>query len=330
MPATKKASKPTYQPVLKLPPLAYEDFVALRDNIAINGVLVPILVDSRGPRRKIIDGSYRKAIADELGYECPEIVEEGLTEDEKRTLARALNLARRQFSTDQKRELIADQLRETPERSNRWIGKQLGVSHPTVASVRGELETTGKVFQFERTIGEDGKARPAAMPRDGITGHERPYRGNTNDWLTPKYVLDALGKFDLDPCASLEQPWRTAKRQFTILEDGLKQDWFGRVWLNPPYGEQTARWLAKMARHGNGIVLIFARTETKMFFDHIWENADGIFFLKGRISFYLPGDTPDGEAGAPSALVSYDRRGSRFNQNVLKNCALKGKFLEIK
>jgi len=157
----KKAPKPTYQPVLKLPALPYDDFVALRDNIGVNGVLVPIMVDSRGPRKKIIDGNYRKAIAEELGYDCPEIVQEGLTEDEKRTLARALNLARRQFSTQQKRQLIADQLRETPDRSNRWVAKQLGVHHATVAGVRGEMHATGQIIQLERTIGEDGKPRPA-------------------------------------------------------------------------------------------------------------------------------------------------------------------------
>lgn len=159
---TKKTRKPSYQPALKLPALSYEQFTALRDNIAINGVLVPILVDSDGPRRTIIDGCYRKQIADELGYDCPEIVEAGLSDDEKRTLARALNLARRQLNQEQKRQLVADQLHETPERSNRWIGKQLGVHHATVASVRAELESTGQIIQLERTVGEDGKARAVA------------------------------------------------------------------------------------------------------------------------------------------------------------------------
>ena len=86
MPATSKKTprKHRYEPVLKLPPLPYDQFMALRDNIAVNGVLVPILVDEN---KRILDGNYRKAIADELGYHCPEIVQEGLTEDEKRTLA---------------------------------------------------------------------------------------------------------------------------------------------------------------------------------------------------------------------------------------------------
>jgi hypothetical protein len=156
----KTLRKLAYQPVLKLPPLTYEQLQALRDNIAVNGVLVPILVDEDD---RIIDGYYRKTIAGELGYDCPEIDQRGLTEGEKRILARALNLARRQLTQEQKRHLIAEQLQETPHRSNRWIGKQLGVSHPTVAAVRAELEATGKLFQLEETLGSDGKYRPKRL-----------------------------------------------------------------------------------------------------------------------------------------------------------------------
>lgn len=165
---------------------------------------------------------------------------------------------------------------------------------------------------------------------DGITGHEQPYRGETNDWLTPRYILDALGKFDLDPCAALDQPWATAKRQLTVKDDGLKKPWVGRVWLNPPYGEQTARWLAKMAKHQNGIVLIYARTETQMFFDHVWSRANGIFFLKGRVSFCRPDGSVGADAGAPSVLVSYDPRSTRRNFDALKHCKLAGQFLTIR
>ena len=173
---TRRTTKPIYEPVLKLPPLRYEDFVALRDNIAVNGVLVPILVDSDGPRRNIIDGNYRKQIAEELGYDCPEIVHPNLEEDEKRTLARALNLARRQFTQEQKRELIADQLEETPNRSNRWVAKQLGVHHATVGAVRGEMQSTGQIIQLDRTVGLDGRA---TVVQQICTGH-RPFDCRTS------------------------------------------------------------------------------------------------------------------------------------------------------
>ena len=94
-PRTRKT--PRYEPVLELPPLPPEQHEALRGNIALHGVLVPILVDGDGPVRGIIDGNHRKGIADELGYDCPEVVKDGLSDQEKRTLARALNLARRQL-----------------------------------------------------------------------------------------------------------------------------------------------------------------------------------------------------------------------------------------
>jgi hypothetical protein len=163
MPPRTARTKVRYQTALKLSRPPHDQFLALRYNIAVNGVLVPILTDGGRPVCRVIDGGNRKAIADELGYDCPEVVQAGLTQEEMRTLARALSLARRQLTAEQKRQLIADQLLETPDRSNRWLGKQLGVSHPTVARVRAELEATGKVFQLERTLGADGKYRPKIL-----------------------------------------------------------------------------------------------------------------------------------------------------------------------
>lgn len=180
MPRTKPRQKVRYHPVLKLPPLPPDQYSALRQNIAVNGVLVPIIVDSDGRKRGIIDGSHRKKIANELGYDCPEIVQAGLEEEEKRTLARALNLARRQLDRDQKRELIADQLRETPDRSSNWIGKTLGVDDKTVTSVRRELQSTSEFPKLNRTIGEDGKYRPSTYVFNG--GSPSNPRSNTSRW----------------------------------------------------------------------------------------------------------------------------------------------------
>jgi hypothetical protein len=56
---------------------------------------------------------------------------------------------------------------------------------------------------------------------------------------------------------------------YTPQDDGLQKEWVGRVYLNPPYGKGMERWLEKLKHHGNGIALIFARTETQCFFNHI-------------------------------------------------------------
>lgn len=133
----------------------------------------------------------------------------------------------------------------------------------------------------------------------------------THDWLTPPEILQALGTFDMDPCASQFQPWRTATTQFTIEDDGLARDWVGRVWCNPPYGPHAEKFLKRMADHGNGIALIFARTETKTFQEHCWARADGMLFMAGRIKFRLPGGGVSGPAGAPSVLIAYGKENLR-------------------
>lgn len=127
----------------------------------------------------------------------------------------------------------------------------------------------------------------------------------THDWLTPPELLNAMGPFDMDPCASQYQPWRTANTQYTIEDDGLAREWTGRVWCNPPYGPHAEKFLKRMADHGNGILLIFARTETKAFQEHCWSRSDGMLFMAGRIKFRLPGGGSAGPAGAPSVLIAY-------------------------
>lgn len=137
-----------------------------------------------------------------------------------------------------------------------------------------------------------------------IGGHQ--YRGHTDEWLTPPEMLQALGPFDLDPCAPVQRPWPTATHHYTIEDDGYQQEWEGFVWLNPPYGPETGRWLRKLARHGNGLALIFARTETAMFFRYVWEQAQAVFFLQGRLHFhYVTGERAKFNGGAPSVLVGY-------------------------
>jgi hypothetical protein len=71
-------------------------------------------------------------------------------------------------------------------------------------------------------------------------------------WLTPPYILEALGEFDLDPCASLHRPWDTARKHYTVEDNGLMQEWAGRVWLNPPYGPGMDKWLNRLAEHSGG------------------------------------------------------------------------------
>tara|TARA_B110000503_G_scaffold137368_1_gene221456 strand:- start:513 stop:1016 length:504 start_codon:yes stop_codon:yes gene_type:complete len=157
-------------------------------------------------------------------------------------------------------------------------------------------------------------------------GGENP-NVTTTTWLTPPYVIEALGEFDLDPCASLDRPWDTAKKHYTIEDDGLIQPWSGRVWCNPPYGKEMIPFLEKMAAHDpGGIVLIFARTETKAFFEYVWGRADAVLFIKGRLRFYYPDGREGESAGSPSVLIAYGQQ----EADVLEKCSIPGKFIRLK
>lgn len=133
--------------------------------------------------------------------------------------------------------------------------------------------------------------------------------GKTTDtWLTPLHIIDALGPFDLDPCVPPNMPWITAERMFTEKDDGLAQPWEGFVWLNPPYGNAAGEWLSKMAKHRNGVALVFARTDTKWFQRYVFGSATSVLFLAGRVPFYRMDGSQGTNGGAGSVLVAYGLR----------------------
>ena len=69
-------------------------------------------------------------------------------------------------------------------------------------------------------------------------------------WITPRWIIEALGPFDLDPCCPDEgMPWPTARKMVRKSEDGLSVDWAeDRVWLNPPYGRESKPFLERTSR----------------------------------------------------------------------------------
>lgn len=112
-------------------------------------------------------------------------------------------------------------------------------------------------------------------------------------WHTPASLFDkveaAVGPFDLDPCAPSTggSPVR-ARVRFTELDDGLSLDWFGRVFMNPPYGRALSNWVFKAkSEAGKGVTvvgLVPARTDTAWWQDHVAPSAS-VVFLRGRLAF---------------------------------------------
>ena len=186
------------------------------------------------------------------------------------------------------------------------------------------MQKCGAYLRNMSDLFQDG---PSA--RRGMGGHQSA-ASETEVWLTPPHVLDALGRFDLDPCACAEpRPWPTAGRHFTKQDNGLLKPWTGRVFLNPPYGGPSVvtPWLERMADHGHGVAVIFARTETEAFQVHVWPCASAVLFLRGRLFFHRPdGRRAEHNAGAPSCLIAY----GTVDAAILAGCGLPGYWVQLR
>jgi|ERR1700723_61060 len=155
----------------------------------------------------------------------------------------------------------------------------------------------------------------------GGFGFEKPNTGQTNDWLTPRPFSQRLGPFDLDPCGCRNSAWAIASTTYFLPEqDGLIDPWFGRVWCNPPYGPNVGDWARRMAAHRNGIMLLFARTETDTWQKDIFPYADATLFLAGRVRFCRPSGERGDSGTAPSVLLAYGRE----NVEALRNAGVAG------
>lgn len=133
------------------------------------------------------------------------------------------------------------------------------------------------------------------------------YSSKSNEWATPQKLFDELNEefnFTLDPCATDENA--KCNKHFTIEDDGLSKDWSKDVvFMNPPYGREIKKWIKKAYEESlNGatvVCLVPARTDTTYWHDFIFDKADDIRFLRGRLKF---GNSKN-SAPFPSAIVLY-------------------------
>jgi hypothetical protein len=143
-------------------------------------------------------------------------------------------------------------------------------------------------------------------------------------WLTPRYILGQLGNCDLDPCAADAQLHWCAPLSFQKHDDGLRQPWHGRVFMNPPFSD-TATWLRKHANHGSGISLVPASVESVVWREVVWKCAKAVLLLHGRTRFCNPdGSSTQGRPLRSIALIAW----SEFDAGVLERSALAGVFVK--
>lgn len=129
--------------------------------------------------------------------------------------------------------------------------------------------------------------------------------GKSDEWMTPKYIFDALGVyFDLDVAAPIYGPVHVPTQAW-ISEDSLPKDWSGFIWMNPPYGGRNALmpWVERFLDHGNGISLLPDRTSAP-WFSPIGERADAVLFVSKKIKFERPDGSIGSSPGNGSVLVA--------------------------
>jgi hypothetical protein len=157
----------------------------------------------------------------------------------------------------------------------------------------------------------------------GFTHESNDGLAVNQEWYTPAFILEALGNdFDLDPCspgAGLSHV--NAARHITAGEDGLTTEWGPGefAFVNPPYGALTGPFVEKLAQHGNGIALVFARPDTRWFQENSGR-LSAVCFIARRVRFHK-GDkatTPPGTPGAGSMLLGYGTKA----KEILLGCGL--------
>lgn len=135
--------------------------------------------------------------------------------------------------------------------------------------------------------------------------HEKRVSLNTT-WVTPRWIFDWLGQFDLDPATFDGHPWPCAIENRT--KNGLELPWHGRVFLNPPYeSRQIEPFMRRMAAHGNGVAVVACRVETAWFQDRCFGSATSIWFPRGRIRFCDENGSEKRQVAFPSCVVFYER-----------------------
>ncbi|MDS4011549.1 MAG: DNA N-6-adenine-methyltransferase [Defluviicoccus sp.] len=187
---------------------------------------------------------------------------------------------------------------------------ELGLSRQRFAEWSDVYDAGGEAVVDEaiQAALDEGRAPTNADVQRAVKGgHFRSHFTGENEWYTPAPYVEAaracLGSIDLDPAsAPAAQETIRAARFFTRDDDGLKHDWHGRIWLNPPYAQpDITRFIVKLlaeiaaGRATEAILLTHNYTDTGWFHAAAGQCA-ALCFTRGRIRFV----GASGEIAAPT------------------------------
>jgi len=143
------------------------------------------------------------------------------------------------------------------------------------------------------------------------------YKGKrAEDFRTPRefmYFLHKKFHFTpyLDVCASLYNT--KAPFYYSEAENCLEKEWYGQVWMNPPYGRSMPKFLAKCNEQiknkavNSIFALVPARTDTKWFHDIVCKGASEVHFIRGRFNFQHKSTIKNSNAPFASILIIWNK-----------------------
>lgn len=158
---------------------------------------------------------------------------------------------------------------------------------------------------------------PALSPQTLIEQAKvnRPHVSNNsgeNEWYTPEQYIESarivMGSIDLDPASSIIANKRVkANVIFTKDDSGLEKEWFGNIWMNPPYAQpliaQFIEQLTVQKGYNQAIVLVNNGTETQ-WGQMLLKISNAVCFHAGRIKFIDPNGIP-GAAPLQGQMICY-------------------------
>ena len=118
----------------------------------------------------------------------------------------------------------------------------------------------------------------------------------------------------------------TSNGEFDLIDPKLSETWQGRIFLHPPHNANFEKYIDKMANHGNGIALVFSRTDSNAFHKYILNRAHALFFISGRFKYIDENGKKFKEnCGGAVLFVAYGQQ----NSSILKQCKIKGVYVPL-
>jgi ParB family chromosome partitioning protein len=337
------------------PAMTAEEWEEFKADVGANGLLVPIVTW----REAIVDGKHRARACDETGAE-PRYDVLDATWDEWRVVLHCLSLHRRRNLTSGQRAAVGwlASERYKPAAETRMkagtlappgarVGKASRAAAKEVGSSERSVERAGLVLReapaaFERVregklplkvaerIAKAPESERAAMLAQ-LDTDARPVSSG-DSWGTPPEWIDlarkVMGGIDLDPASNAHaQATVCAEHYHTSSDDGLKHEWRGRIWLNPPYSQPAIQEFAEKllneidAEHvAQACVLVNNATDTK-WAQLLLRMCDAVLFPAGRIAFILPGTDKLLEGARQGQMLIYFGKNTKRFESV---CASAG------